>query len=240
MNVSIDWIMAMTIFVLLVAWSFTYYTGLFDQSSQPVSNIADTVNDKIVNFLEIDSYDVIVRSNITANQAGAVLHLNMTWPGQTQNTVQVYSGTSVGNNMTCNITNGELYWTSDLLAGENFFLVHFSNRTTNLNCTSTQAQVDIYASDINNTVAWAMVKRNLFAQSNINKLDSTHGSYINYNTFKSNENIQRDFRVEIYNETSLLIAYGETLPLGSNVYTRETWSMIEESREKMNMSVMVW
>jgi hypothetical protein len=240
MNVSIDWIMAMTVFILLVAWSFTYYAGLFDQASQPVSNIADTINDKIVDFLETDSYDVIVRHNLSAVQSDAIIHLNMTWPDQTQNTVQVHSGTSVGNNLTCNITNGELYWKSDLVAGENFFLVHFSNRTASLNCTSTQAQVDIYASDINNTVAWAMVKRNLFAQSNIDRFNSTHASYIEYNIFKSNENIEREFRVEIYNETSLLLAYGRILPLGSNVYTRETWSMIEESREKINMSVMAW
>jgi len=238
MNFNVDWIMAMLVFVLLVGWSFTYYSSIFDQISQPVSSDADTINDKVMGFLEEDSYDIVVRFNISADQPNSVMHLNLTWPDRTQNSTQVHLGNSVGNNLTCNITDDQLYWKADLVKGDNYFLVHFINRSCELNCSSDS--VNLSYQGINHTIAWAMEKKNMISWMNIEKLDPNHGSYIDYDTFRDNQNIQRDFRIELYNETSLFLSYGESRPLGSNVYTRENWGMIDENRSKINLSVMVW
>lgn len=236
MNLNLDWVMAMGIFVLLVGYSFVMYADIFRQSPNPISSSADTINDKVIDFLETNSYDMVVMFNISAPQTDAVLHLNLTWPERSKNSTQVYLGTSQGTNLTCNITEDTLYWKSNLTQGDNYFLVHFSNRSMDLNCTSSQVNT---SATLNYTVGWTMEKRTLISQAKMDMLNSSHASYTAYSSFKDGNSISRDFRVVIYTPDGN-VTYGPELPLASGVYARETWGLVEDTGEKVNVTVMVW
>ncbi len=239
MNLNIDWVIAMTVFILLLAWSFAFYANLFKNTSQPIASAADAINDKVIDFLSTDTYDITVRYNTSDSVSAAKFCINITWPEGTRNSTQVYLNSTRGNNLTCNITDGILYWTSDVVKGDNYFLVHMSNISVDLNCTSTQLQLNIYSDGINQTVPWVMEKETLFSQTNINKLDSQHANYVGYESFKTSHGIERDFRIEIGNSTSV-ITYGPSLPLNTPVYSMERFGRIDETSENINITVMVW
>ena len=239
MNLSIDWALAIGVFVLLVGWSFSFYVVFFNQASQPVAMALDSIHGKIMDSLEVDSYDVIVRYNISAPQVNAILNLNLTWPDESQNSTQIHLGVTKGNNLTCNITDGIIYWNHSLVAGDNYFLVHFSNISMNLNCTSTKAQVDIYSAGQNHTTAWVMEKRKIVSQAHIDRFDSKKSSHMDYQSYRASKGIERSFRLVIKNTTSN-VTYGANLPLSTNVFVKEVISIVEETNEKIKISLSVW
>ena len=50
---NIDWIIALSMFLVVVAWSFSFYSGFFTEKSQPLSDVLNSISDKFVNYLVI-------------------------------------------------------------------------------------------------------------------------------------------------------------------------------------------
>lgn len=224
---NIDWTITIAVFLLFVAWSFTFYSSLVTTSSQPLGIIADDVENRILKFLTIDSYEVLIRVNSSVQASNAVLFFNFTWPDETKNATRIYSGNTL---LGCTITGNTVYWRSDLVnASLNYFTMTFSNRTAAMNCSASFAIVNE-----TQAIPWAMEKRRLLSQNRTDTMNSTE-----YNIFRESLGITNEFRIEI-NTTGNITAYGQTLPVVRNVFVRESWTKVEEDNQEAKMSIMVW
>jgi len=224
---NIDWIVTIALFLVFVAWSFTFYASLFTEKGTPLQEEIDTVNDKIMDFLKIDVYNVPIRYNSTNETENAVLYLNFTWPSGTKNSTRILQDST---SLSCQFIGDTVYWQADLINTTfNYFSMQFSNKTASLNCTSSFSIQDELK-----TISWAMEKKKLVSQGKIDEMTA-----LSYTDFKNNLSISRDFRVEI-NISGTETNYGKTLPLVRDIYVKETESELEETGDNLNVRVLVW
>jgi hypothetical protein len=222
----LDWIVAITLFLFFVSWSFIYYTEFFTEKSEPLTNVATMVSDKIVGFLQTDVYRVPVRFNSSNTTINSVLYLDFIWPDGTKNSTRMFSG---DDQLLCNISDNTMYWLSNLTQGENYFLMKFAESNTTMNCNAS-----ISTQHISKTVPWVQEKKTLISQLKIDEMLNT-----DYNSFRDSLDINQNFRVELeINESTT--TYGLNPPLLSDIRVEETNSMIWENNQKIKIRVLVW
>lgn len=222
----IDWIVAIGMFFVLVGVGFQYYSNLFQTRAQPLELVVGDISDSITGFLLADVYEVPVKVSSSGARPD-VLYFNYMWPsGGAKNSTRILQGST---GLDCNITDGAVYWQANLIAGDNYFTMRFSNKSVDMNCTDSFS-----LANANKTIPWVEVKKNMISQSRINEM-----SGISYSTFKSDRRINRDFRVKI-NVSGTVTNYGLNPPNATSVYIRETRWALEETDGEVIIRVLTW
>jgi hypothetical protein len=224
---KVDWIITIVFFLAFVAWAFTFYASLFTEEANPLGEAVDIVNDRVVNFLTIEVYEVPIRYNSTNETNNSVLFFNFTWPDQTKNSTRMLQNSA---SLPCQMSGDTIYWQANLTnLTLNYFTMQFSNKTSSVNCSdSFTIQNELHA------MPWTMEKKRLVSQDKINEMTG-----LSYPDFKSSLPVSRDFRVEL-NISGTVTNYGLTEPLIRDVYVRETYTRIDETEENVTVRVLVW
>jgi hypothetical protein len=215
---------AVSVFILFIGIGFAYYWGLFEANPDPVGISLDSVNGKVLSFLEVDSWSAPVRYNSSA--AGLqTLYLDFTWPEGTKNSTRILDS---GLPLDCMLQDGRLYFEANVEEGDNDFLMTFSNTIGPPECDSI-----LETAGANQSIPWASEKSLAVSQSRITQMLSTE-----YSQLRQSLGIARNFRVEIDSGTTS--AYGPSPPNYTSTYVRETHSIIQETGQPVTVRVMVW
>lgn len=227
---EVDWIIAFVVFLGFVIWSFGYYSGIFPSrlATQDMSLAASLIGDRVVNYLEMDVYDVPIKYDSEGNVSGAVLYFNYTWPSEdAKNSAKVLIGNT---SLPCLFSDDTLYFQSNLSSGSNYFTARFNNQSSTLNCGSSFS-----TSGANLTLLWAEEKSGMLSLEKINTMLG-----MNFSAFRNTIGSDRNFRVLIDYLNGTEYVYGVTPPNATNVYVSSTWNLIEESSGRVKISVLVW
>lgn len=224
---QIDSIIGVGVFLIFVAWSFNFYTGNFQEQAEPLKELTNTIQEKIIDYLEIDIYTIPVRFNSPASAPDTVLYLPFVWPEGTRNSTSIKEA---GQSLGCEIQGDYVYWQSNLEQGNNYFTLEIANTSIAMGC-----QASINKSVTNHTYVFSEEKVRLISQSMIESMAA-----MAYSAFKDAIEVSgADFRVEIVNSTGT-ISYGPAIPKNRNVYVPESSNMIWESEEAINITIAVW
>lgn len=221
---NIDWVVAVGIFIGFVAWSFTYYMGMFNDIPS-VSAELEGINNKIMDFLTVSVYTLPV-SYESGSEGTGILYIDNAWPGGTKESVMV---TSDGESLPCMFSGERLYWETGLSAGENEFEVLYADLDVGMRCDSS-----LETSGANQTIPGvaeesSMVSESLFIEMGM----------MSYPHFSLMLGIDRDFRVE-WESGGSSYAYGESTPRNINVFVKESVSPVMEDSEPAKIRVLSW
>ncbi len=222
----IDWIVAIGVFLVFIGAGFQYYSNLFQSRAQPMELVVGDISDRVTDFLKTDVYEVPIKVNSPVAKSD-VLYFDYTWPSEgAKNSTKILQDSA---SKDCIISGSTLYFQTDLNVGENFFTMRYSDKNVSMNCSGTFG-----TGNSNQTIPWAGVKRNMISQSNIDEMNAT-----DYTTFKNNQGINRDFRVNV-NVSGSVNYYGLNPPSATNVYVRETRWALEETDEEVIIRILSW
>jgi len=222
---NVDWAVAIAVFVLLVGWSFSYYTGFFQPDQQNMHDIVSSIQEKLVNYMSDDVYSVpaVFNSNTTET---LVLYSEFPWNSSVRNSTRVYSGQT---QLPCMFSGNRLYWQSEVQPGQNLFSIEFSTAETDLNCMDS-----LSTAGANQTTLWAEQKSQTLSSNLIIRMFTEGYEYV-----RSALLISQNFRLEI-NSTSNYWEFGPSSPLSSNVYARQFTAQVYETGEKADIQLLVW
>ena len=223
---EIDWIIAVGLFLVFVTWAFGYYSSLFAVKQEPLKTIAASIGDRVVDFLSFQVETVPIKYNSLTDEPRKVLYIEHKWPFG-KNTTRLFSDSS--EELTCYIENSTMFFEAVLSAGDNFFEMVYKDEGTGLNCN------DQFNRENESQATPLVGKRQLLvSQARINQMGN-----MSYEEFKDGLNIGRDFRVELETMPEN-ITFGLAPPPFTNVFVRETLSMIQDSEEGVKIRVLVW
>ncbi len=220
-SVEIDGIVAVAIFLLFIAWSFTYYSNIGSGSDTAV--ISESVNAKIIGYLKPEGYRVLLKYPASSPKSGAVLYFDYMWEFGKETTM-VYKGSS---QLPCQISGNTVYFQADLTAGNNYFLMTYSNET-GTGCSST-----ISLADIDRTSVLLKEKESIVSEKKINEMKA-----MGYEEFKKHIGANNDFRVELSRGGSTE-TLGKALPKGS-IYSAKTISRVRETGQDIEIRTFIW
>lgn len=226
---EVDYVVAFITFLFFAVLAIAYYVNMFTLGSPlDLDAAADKVNEDVLDYLRRDVYEIPVRFQSSGAASDKPLYFNYTWPfgANGQNSTRVYAGST---QLGCKIAGEAIHWQSDLHDGWNDFRVKFANKSEAMNCSGTFSTVNE-----NQTIPWAEEKKKMVLQSQIDSMVA-----LGYNTFKSTIGAERDFRVEV-NVSGSVTEFGKSIPSRSDVYRRETESVVFESGNNATVSVWVW
>lgn len=226
---NIDWVLSITLFLIIVAWSFSYYTDLIGQGKvEPLRGLVDEIHNDIMSFLEVDVYEVPVRFTSSNSTSDTVLYLNYVWPDGTKNSTRIKQA---GTQLSCELSGDAVYWQADLVSGNNFFTMEFAEvNQSSYNCTASLTKAGA-----NQSIPWSRTKKKMLAQT---KIDDMLG--MSYANFKNTVGVNEDFRVVITNSTNHTTVFGKYIPSGRDVYVPVTYNKLWETGEKVEVSTAIW
>ncbi|RLI95892.1 MAG: hypothetical protein DRO99_05245 [Candidatus Aenigmatarchaeota archaeon] len=225
--VKIDGIIGIMIFLVFTSWSMVYFFNTFvTEKEYPMTEVADDISDKIIDYVTIDSYEIPVSITVENASTDNVFYFDYSWPSEgAKNSTMVYKS---GTEQECLISGSRLYWQSDLDPGQNHFTVTYSDKNVTLVCDDS-----IQTSNINQTIPWAAVKENVVSQDRINDMTSS-----SYGSIQRSLGIERDFRV-VFNVSGTLTEYGKLTPNSTDVFVKSTYHAME-SGDRVDIRIMVW
>jgi len=218
---NVDWVVAISVFLIFIGISFGLYWGLFEAKPETAGSYLEPVSQKILGFLQVDSWRIPVRCNST--QSGiSVLYFDFQWPEGAKNSSRIFDS---GLPLSCMLQGNRLYFQADVEEGDNDFDVSFANMSSPLLCDSVLDTGVAIA-----CVPWASELSRSISQSKIDQMLATE-----YTQFRQSLGITRNFRVEVQGNS-----YGPQSPKYSNTYVKETRSLIQETVQPVTISVAVW
>ena len=218
---NVDWAIAVSVFLVFIGLGFILYWGMFEPSQDPVQGSLDVVNQKVLDFLQVDSWRVPV-SYASPENGLAVLYFDYTWPEGTKNSARIFDSSLP---LSCILQGDRLYFEADVEVGENLFDMTFANMSSPLMCDSI-----LQTADANLSIPWASERTVRISQARMSQMLAT-----DYSQFRESLGIARNFRVQA--GPSL---YGPQPPAYTNTYVRETRSIIQETMQPVTITVMVW
>ncbi len=227
---NVDQILAMSIFILIISWSFVYYYSLFQEGEDIQKYTIEMVGNKILDNISVDTYTIPVTLSSTENLTLHTLYFDYIWKGGTGNSSRVFdvSGTALD----CELYGDEIYWRSDITAGEeHYFEVRYAAGNLPLNCTRTTYHNAVNKSKI---IPRSEEKTLMISTYLMNAMDS-----VKYYQFKSQQDIAEDFHVEI-TSASGTFEYGIPVPSNRNVYSLTFKRTIWESGEEADIMINLW
>jgi hypothetical protein len=220
---NIDWIIAIGLFIIFVAWSFAFYLGFFSLTPDMMGGV-EGISNKVVGFLDIDVYDNPVVYDSVSN-ISAVMYADFSWPNYAKNSTKVFSDNQ---SLPCRMSGSRIYWQADLDAGKNRFDIRYHTENVTLECDSSFSIVNA-----TQTIPWVSRNSKAVSNSKINQMLAT-----DFKTFSARLGISQDFRVEV-DKNGITTPYGKLPPLGYDVYVKETQGLTED-REQVKIRVMTW
>ncbi len=218
---NIDWAVAVFLFIVFVAWSLVYFSGLGTHSIEG-SFVADA--GKIVDMFSVDVYRIPALYNSSYTGTG-LLYADMDWKGGERNTTRVYQG---GRPLDCMISGDTVVWRADVSKGINDFVIEYSNNKEPLNCTA------IFSGLYNHTLEGVREYRK---EISISRVESVVQS--DYESVRESLGITGDFRVEIEAGGEGFV-YGPAPPFNVDVHSVERSMYIAGSRDIGRIRVLMW
>ncbi len=225
----IDWVLAFGVFLVFSLWAFAYYTSFYPRAfgMEDLKEAANSISNAVIDYLEISVYDVPVRFNSSSQASDAVLYLDYTWNSGIKNSTRILLGSQ---DLPCMLSGSRVYWQSDLAQGYNYFTMRFNNYNTTLNCNSSFS-----TANATRAFPWTEERKTMVALGKINQMRA-----MNFTGFKNEIGANRDFRVIIQYPGGAETWYGMNPPNATNVYVKNMWSTIEDTGERIKLSVLVW
>ncbi len=218
---NLDWAIAVSVFLIFIALGFSYYWSLFEAQPGTAQDSLEFVNQKVLGFLQVDSWKVPVRYN-SSNPGIAVLYFDFQWPDGTRNSTRILDS---GLELDCMLQGDRVYFQASVEEGENYFDLTFANMSSPIACDSF-----LDTQNSNQTTPLALDKSRSVSQSSISQMLATE-----YVKFRQSLEIARNFRVEAGTQS-----YGPSSPPYSNTYVKETQSIVQETGQPITVRVMVW
>ena len=227
---DIDWIVAMGLFLVVVAWSFTFYVGLFKERSQPLSDIAAQINDKIVNYLETETYIMFANYTASAGNEAHNFSVDVDFPNGANYSTRIYRNGVLITSINCMVsTNQTLFKTAVLAKNNTVFLIKFQNVSgSSPYCTGILTSTKKLKASVKEM-------RMMVSQTRINSLDA-----MSVDDIKGNFSINRPFRIEIDINNTVAYIMGLLPPNSTNIYVKEVWSKILDDDNSIKIRTMVW
>lgn len=222
---NIDYPIALMVFIIILAWAFSFYFTLFKEKASVMETISKDISDRVVDFLTNVVYIVPTEFDTENATSNVIMYMDYFFPFGT-NTTRVFRDETP---IDCMVSNHTVYWEDDLNAGNNYYTVRYSDLNTSMNCTA-----DLNVSLANQTFPWAAEKEKRISKVKMNNMTS-----IGYAAFRDSLKVSRDFRLTL-NYSGRVVAFGSALPLNTTRYSHERWGRIEESGEKINITVFTW
>jgi hypothetical protein len=217
---DVDWAVAISAFLIFVGVGFAFYWGLFETNQNPVQDSLNPINQKILNSLQVDYWKAPVSYNSSA-QGIAVLYFDYQWSEGTKNSARVLDS---GLPLSCMLEGDRLYFEADVQEGMNYFDLTFSNSS------SVPCSYPLETGNSSQATPLAQEKSRAVSQSRISQMLGTE-----YTQFRQSLGIARNFRVGIGSDM-----YGPQPPEKTNVYVKETHSIILETGQPVTIRVLVW
>ena len=224
MGTEIDGIVATAVFLLFVAWAFTYYSGIDVAGQGLMGNVLEAANTKIMGFLKPESYKVSLKYDSNANTSGSVVYFDYAWEFGKETTV-VYKNNV---QLLCRLDGNRVYFMADLVQGSNYFSMAYTNEA-GAGCGS-----DFSVSNNRQAEVLAKEKESMVSEKRMDELESA-----DYESFKKQISMGSDFRV-VMNRSGSMTVFGKDIPGNGNVYSKLTLSRIRESGENIEVRVFVW
>jgi hypothetical protein len=221
---NVDWVIAVSVFLVFIGIGMASYWGLFETDSNAIGLSLDAANDKVLGFLEVDSWVTPVRYD-SPGSGIEVLYLDFPWPEGTRNSTMI---TDSGLALDCMFQGDRLYFEAYVEPGDNEFLLTFANVSGPLACGPF-----VETANSNASLPGASEKSVMVSQSRVDQMLGTE-----YGQFRQALGITRNFRIEIDSGTTT--AYGPSPPNYTNTYVRETHSSILGTGQPITIRVMVW
>lgn len=220
---NIDWIIAIGLFIVFVAWSFVFYLGSFSFAPDVMGGV-EGISSRVIGSLCIDVYENPIVHD-SASNGSVVLYADFSWPQYAKNSTNVFSGSQP---LPCIISGDRIYWQADLVEGRNSFDIRYHTENVSLQCDSS-----FPLANATQVIPWVSGKSRAISQSRISDMLA-----MDFSELSAGLGISQDFRVEI-DKDGMTTAYGKLPPLGYDVYVKETQSQTE-SREQITIRVLTW
>ncbi|MBU0898714.1 MAG: hypothetical protein ABIH55_00845 [Nanoarchaeota archaeon] len=226
---NIDWIIALGLFLVVTAWSFTFYIGFFNAGAEPLGDVLDSISDKFIGYLTTDTY--VMHANYTESLIGRerTFYVDMDFPEGTNLTTKIYvDGTLISDTKECEIQLNQILFNTTVTKFASYqFVIKFQNTS------------DTYCDGALNTETKlkpsVKEKKRLVTQAKIDNMDAMPIEHI-----KANLSINRDFRVEIETNNIITNTFGVLPPNSTNVYVKEVYSRIFDTDNRVLIRTMVW
>lgn len=224
---DVDWIVGIFVFMFFVAWGFSYYFMIFEDSTTTLEAWAQSERAKVMDYISVDVYEAPVIYESPGAVSGAVLRADSVWYSGEKNATRVFSGSS---RLPCIISGDSIYWQADVASGSNGFRLQTAGINSTMNCTGSFS-----TASSNLTIPWAFEKSAMVSLARIGSMAS-----MGYDSFRGLIGMNEDFSMKIErggNET----VYGKSRPQGPvDVDSREFRRTVMETGEAVNITVAVW
>ena len=224
--VSADWVLGIAIFMLFAATGFVYYMNMAPAPAEPLIDTTDLIANKLLDYMLVDVYIVPMVYDSPGPEPQAVMYFDFEWPSGTQNSTQIFRDNT---ELPCIIQGNRIYWQSDLVTGANTFKMKMSAQETSPRCSGTFS-----LAGARQVIPFTQETEKMVSNTSVAQMVAT-----DYYTFKTDQGINRDFRVTL-NVSGNVTQYGRPPLNATNIYSKEKWKRVEENEQPVNLLVQVW
>jgi len=227
MGMDIDWPVALGILLVFISWALVLFGQAYTFQPIPLSVTAGDVNEKILDFLTVDVFEVPVNYTAATVDASKVLYLDVVWPEGTTNSTKFFKDSVL---QPCQLSGSRAYWlTSVTNATPNYFRMRITDQPQNQNCSGS-----FTTGNASQTIPNALEKLTMITNQKVSEVTAKA-----YDAFRSNISVNRDFRIE-FNISGTLTTFGPSLPNASDVSSKETVTRVEDTDQNAIITVFVW
>ena len=219
---NMDWAVALAVFVMVVGWSFVYYTGFFTERTDIAEGLG-SLADRVAGSLEAAEYSIPVRYD--SPEAGeGVLYADLLLDGVDEGQVRVMDS---GSELECMLSGNRLYWRAGLEEGDNDFEITYADVDVN-GCGDS-----IDTAGANQTFPLSAVRSMKLSQARLQEMQAT-----GYQKFRESLGIRNGIRIEW--SGGLQGSYGPEAPGNRDVFVRELSRPILEFPGTVDLRVLAW
>ncbi|MBI2675738.1 MAG: hypothetical protein HYX24_04730 [Candidatus Aenigmarchaeota archaeon] len=217
----IDWIVSITIFLVAIAYAFSYYVSFFDTGLEADP---DAAFEAIMKELKTEVIETPAIFETSEPEGFRLIYSPFPFEAP-QEDIRVHD--SEGKKLGCMLAGGRLYWLANTSIGRNRYRVSFANGTAG-GCSS-------FFQAANESLASLMLQERgmEFSREKIERLMAS-----GYESLKKSLGLP-DFRLELEAGGSRS-SYGQALPGNRNIFSRESKGRVYETGEKVSLRMMVW
>lgn len=224
---EIDWVVAIGVFLIFVAWGFAFYFQITSVRPESPGAALETVSERVLGNISVRVHSVPIIANVSnVSVSGKVLFFEYRWPFG-KNSSKIYKGSIP---QICNITNNTVYWRSDIVAWNNRFRLAYSEQNASLNCTGGFEVVNE-----SRAVPFSIEESSRISRARLSGMNRT-----NYSVFKSFLGISRDFNITIENSSATVLSYGLQPPRQTDVFAKRILGIMEETGENLTITFLTW
>ena len=177
---DIDWPIALAVLLLFISWALVIFGGMYKIQKVPLTEVADGVNKKILDFLKVSVFEVPVNFTSAVVDGSKVLYLDFVWPESTKNSTKLFNS---GSSQSCSISGSRVFWQTSVTNSSNQFRMRITTQPQPQNCSGT-----FDTANSSQTIPNAMEKLTMITNQKISEVTAK-----SYSAFKSNISVNSDF-----------------------------------------------